>query len=190
LNLSGIAEKRKLVSAKRFKVKRLVSESPKVSILILGDMNPVSMHHFLRLTENTMKLLPLGYKFTFKSHPGFAVNLANYPGLRSNETMEALDRILADYDLVLAANSTSASIDAYLAGLPVIIGLDGASFNLNPMRGQPGVRFVSSPEELAEALQKVDQDMVVDSEHNEFFFLDAELPRWKQLLEFDLVGNS
>ena len=182
LNLAGIAEKRELVAAKRYKVKPLVSEFPKLNILILGEMNPESMHYFLKLLEDTIKLLPLGYHFTLKPHPGYVANLANYPGLRANETAEALDQILVDYDLVIAANSTSASVDAYISGLPVIIGLDGRDFNLSPLRGQVGVTFVSKPEELAVALRVTSQNKAVDLDRNDFFYLDPELPRWHHLL--------
>ncbi len=170
LNLSGV-------------VKKTISVSSGVNVLILGDMIPVAMHNFLRLLEDTVKLLPADYKFTFKPHPGLAVNLAEYPGLQADETSEALDRILGKYDIALAANSTSASVDAYIAGLPVIIGLDGGGLNLSPLRGQSGVRFVSTPKELAKAFQAASQGMGTNPD-NEFFFLDTELPRWKRLLEF------
>lgn len=182
LNLLGMAAKRDLDSTKRCIVKPPVSEPPGVNILVLGEMIPASIHHFLRLLEDTMKLLPSGYKFTFKPHPGCAVNLADYPGLQVGETTEALDRVLGEYDLAIAANSTSAAVDAYVAGLPVIIGLDGAVLNLSPLRGQPDVRFVGTPEELAEALRTVGQDLAAHPDRNEFFFLDPELPRWKRLL--------
>jgi len=182
LNLLGMAAKRDLDSAKSCIAKPPVSEPPGVNVLILGEMNPASMHHFLRLLEDAMKLLSSGYKFTFKPHPGYAVNLADYPGLQVGETTEALDRILGEYDIALAANSTSASVDAYVAGLPVIVGLDGADLNLSPLRGQPDARFVGTPEELAEALRAAGQDLATNPDRNEFFFLDPELPRWKRLL--------
>ena len=54
--------------------------------------------------------------------------------------------------------------------------------NLSPLRGQPDVSFVNTPEELAEALQKGQQDTVSRPDSNDFFFLDQELPRWRKLL--------
>ena len=184
LNLAGIEARRNRKSAKRGTVKARASESSEVNVLILGEMIRESMHGLLRILEDTTKLLPRGYKFTLKPHPGYAVNLADYPGLQAEETTDALDQILDDYDIAVVANSTSASVDAYLAGLPVIIGLDGADLNLNPLRGQSGVRFVSTPSELAEALQMADKSAATNLNRDEFFFLDPELPRWKRLLEF------
>jgi surface carbohydrate biosynthesis protein (TIGR04326 family) len=154
----------------------------KTSVLILGDMIPESMHNLLNLLKDAMQLLPTGYKFTLKPHPGYEVHLVDYPGLQADQTIEALDQILRQYDLVVAANSTSAAVDAYQVGLPVIIMLDGNQLNLSPLRGYPHVRFVNTPEELAEALQSADRSVVVDAEEDNMFFLDPELPRWNRLL--------
>lgn len=182
LNLSGKGANPVLDSAKNCIEKLPVSESLGSNVLILGDMVPTSMHSFLSLLEDAMKLFPSGYKFTFKPHPCYAVKLADYAGIQADETTEALDRILGEYDIVLAANSTSASVDAYVAGLPVIIGLDEDELNLSPLRGRPDVRFVSTPEELADALRSAEQGIAANPNHDEFFFMDPELPRWKRLL--------
>lgn len=190
LNLSARVARPARNPAQRYSERPPVCESHGVKVLVLGDIIPASMHNFLVLLEKAVKLLPPEYRFTFKSHPGYAVDLAHYPGLQMDETTEALDRILNEYDFAVAANSTSASVDAYVAGLPVIIGLDGGDLNLCPLRGQPGVRFVSTPGELAEALQPRGRSRAVNSDQHEFFFLDQELPRWKQLLGLSAVGNS
>lgn len=174
LNLLGMNAKCNMDSTK--------CSMPSIKVLILGEIIPTSMHSFLVLVEDAMKLLPSYYSFTFKPHPGCAVNLEDYPGLQADETTEALDRVLGEYDVALSTNSTSASVDAYVMGLPVIIGLDGASLNLSPLRGQSGVSFVSTPEELAEALEAA-REGTMNYGHNDFFFLDNELPRWQRLLE-------
>lgn len=171
-----------LDSARRCVAKPPISKSPGYNVVVLGDMIPASMHDFLSLLEDTMKLLPSGYKFTIKSHPGYAVKLTDYPGLQADETSEALDRILGEYDIALAINSTSASVDAYVAGLPVIVGLAGGDLNLSPLRSQPDVRFFSTPEELAEALQAAANGMATSPDRKEWFFMDPDLPRWRRLL--------
>jgi surface carbohydrate biosynthesis protein (TIGR04326 family) len=162
----------------------VANSSGLIKAIILGDMISSSMHHLLTMVETTILMyLPAGYSFTLKSHPGYSVDLAEYPGLKADETSDALGRILGEFDVAIAANSTSASVDAYLAGLPVIIGLDGDELNLSPLRGQAGVRFVSSCEELAEALQATKSGVArVPSKSAEFFFLNPGLARWKRLL--------
>ena len=65
----------------------------------------------------------------------------------------------------------------------MIIGLDGDGLNLSPLRGQAGARFVSSPEDMAAALRAIGAgDAAPDGERREYFFLDAEMPRWQRLL--------
>jgi surface carbohydrate biosynthesis protein (TIGR04326 family) len=90
---------------------------------------------------------------------------------------------LERFDVAIAANSTSASVDAYVAGLPVIIDLSGSDLNLSPLRGRRGVTFVSTPEELAATLEGVQNGVVMEeSDRGDLFFLEPELPRWKALL--------
>jgi surface carbohydrate biosynthesis protein (TIGR04326 family) len=159
-----------------------------VNVLVLGDMMPTSMHHFLGLLEQTCKVLPSNYRFTFKPHPGYSVSLADYPGLKADETKEPLGEILGAYDVAVTANSTSASVDAYLTGIPVIIGLDGNDLNLSPLRGRRGVRFVSSCADLVDALQAAAHAMEpADTDRAKFFCLDPDLTRWKRLLAY---GNA
>jgi surface carbohydrate biosynthesis protein (TIGR04326 family) len=150
-------------------------------ILVLGEIAPVSTHRLLEMLEGAIAHLPPGYSFTFKPHPSCAARLANYPRLVAKETDQPLERILRDYAMVVTANSTSSAVDAYVAGLRVITVLDGGSLNLSPLRGQAGVYFVTTSEELGEALQAA--GTVAGSQaREEFFFLDRRLPRWQRLL--------
>ncbi len=157
----------------------------RVNVLVLGDMIPSSMHHLLGVLAETCSRLSAAYCFTFKPHPGYSVDLANYPGLRAEETTEPLGQILSSYDVAVAANSTSASVDAYLAGLPVIIGLDGDELNLSPLRGWVGVRFASNCDEMLDALKTAGCGAgSAESDRERFFHLNPALPRWKRLLNF------
>lgn len=153
-------------------------------VIILGDVIPESMRSLLSNLEGAVKLLPADYRFTLKPHPLYAVDLSAYPGLPvERTTTEGLERILGEFDVALAANSTSAAIDAHQAGVPVIVGLNGADLNLSPLRGEPGARFVGTPEELAQALREARATPPVKRERDGFFYLDPELPRWRRLLD-------
>ena len=163
-------------------VLKAASASHHVNVLVLGDVAPASMHNLLRLVEAAMKRLGPDFRFTLRPHPGYAVDLARYPALRADESAEALDRILGSYDLAISANSTTAAVEAYQAGLPVVVVLDGRDLSLSPLRGQPDVRFVATPEELTEALQSLRRGGATNPGHVPFFFLDSDLPRWQRLL--------
>jgi surface carbohydrate biosynthesis protein (TIGR04326 family) len=162
---------------------RPAPDPERMKVLILGDVIPASMHSLLTSLEKSIASLPPDWSFTFKPHPIHAVDLGGYPGLaRVRTTSEALDRIVGGFDVAVSANSTSASVDAYLAGLPVVIGLDGIELNLSPLRGQPGVSFAVGPEDFAAALRAAARASGPGLDRDGFFFLDPGLPRWKRLL--------
>ena len=165
---------------------RVRDESPDaarpVRVLVLGDMIAESTRNFLVLVSRAVKLLPQGCELTFKPHPGYAVDLSEYPDLAALETTESLHKILDRYDVAIAANSTSASLDAFLGGLHVIVDRSGNDLNLSALRGQPGVAFVSTPQEMANSLMALHSGSRPANERGNFFFLDAALPRWQALL--------
>jgi len=163
----------------------------KVRVIVLGDIVAESMDHLMALLEDVAARLAPGYEFTLKAHPGHRITLENYPGLMAKETHGSLNKVLANYDVAVAANGTSAAVDAFIVGLPVIIALDGNRLNLSPLRGAAGACFVSNAEDLAEALLSVNHTtMVAATGRADFFFLDKGLPRWRRLLESTgLDGN-
>lgn len=155
-----------------------------IKVLILGDYTPSGTIAMLQLLDAAAPHISARSTYTVKPHPNFLVKSEDYPSLHLKVVMEPLGEILNDFDIAYSSNMTSAAVDAYLAGLPVVVMLDETELNFSPLRGQPGVYFVSTPEELAETLQTTIQDttMGMDPDHGNFFFLDPELPRWKRLL--------
>jgi surface carbohydrate biosynthesis protein (TIGR04326 family) len=183
LNLAGLATRPGHNGTRHDEGAFPTGAAPALKVLVLGDLIPASMHHLLAMLVEAMKLLPRQCQVTFKPHPGYAVDLARYRSLAACETAEPLAQILPEYDVAVCANSTSAAVDAYVAGLPVIIGVDGGGLNLSPLRGQAGACFVSSAEDMAAALQGIGSvEAVQDRDRKQFFWLDSRMPRWRQLL--------
>jgi surface carbohydrate biosynthesis protein (TIGR04326 family) len=183
LNLAGLATKSARDRTPHEEALLTAAAPLALKVLVLGELIPKSMHHLLEMLVEAMTLLPRQCQITFKPHPGYAVDLAKYRSLAAIVTAEPLTQILPEYDVAVCANSTSAAVDAYVAGLPVIIGVDGDGLNLSPLRGQAGACFVSSPEDMAAALQAIGSVGAAPArDRNGFFWLDAELPRWQRLL--------
>ena len=99
----------------------------------------------------------------------------------SIETGEIAE-VLNKYDLVYSSSTTSAAVDAYCVGLPVISHLDGNDLNMSPLRGFDSVFFVSTSEELAEVINCIDRIDGCSFIEKEFFNLGLELFGWKSLL--------
>lgn len=161
---------------------RAKTENEAIKILILGELSLSSTVKLLRLIEATAPRLADRFTYTVKPHPVCPVNPGDFPGLGLTLVTNPLGKLLQHYDIVCSSNSTSAAVDAYVAGLPVIVMLDDTDLNFSPLRGQAGIRFVSTPEELAEALQAPESWAATNPDRDEFFFLDPKLPRWRQLL--------
>ena len=159
------------------------TNSTVTNVLILGDYMPSATIKMLQMLETSALYVTTLVTYTLKPHPSYIVKTENYPSLNLKIVMDPLGEIMHDFDIAYSSNMTSAAVDAYLAGLPVVVMLDETELNFSPLRGQQHVRFVSTPEELAETLQIAGQGIVTDSEHKEFFFLDPELGRWQKLLQ-------
>jgi surface carbohydrate biosynthesis protein (TIGR04326 family) len=153
-----------------------------IRVLILGDYSQTSTIKLLELIEEASAHLRSPITYTIKPHPNYQVKVQDFPSLRLNVVNDPLGQILGDFDIACSCNATSAAVDACLAGLPVIVMLDGTDLNFSPLRGRPGVRFVATDADLAEALQ---QDPRCGSEsvnQQDLFFLDPQFPRWARLL--------
>jgi surface carbohydrate biosynthesis protein (TIGR04326 family) len=153
-----------------------------VKVLILGDYLPSHTIKMLQLLEKALPQIKVSAKYTIKPHPNYMVELSDYPSLNLEVIMGPFEEILDDFDIAFSTNLTSAALDTYLAGLQVVVMQNEAGVNFSPLRGKSDVSFVSTPEELAKALQMVRQNKADRLSGNDFFFLDPELSRWRKLL--------
>ena len=110
-------------------------------------------------------------------------NICKRLGLDINETLEPLSEIINEFDFAVSSHSTSASLEAYLAGLKVIIFLNGDTFNLSPLRGNSGVNFVSSSVELFNSIVLNHTKKFDPLKDEEIFYNNRRLPRWKKLMD-------
>jgi surface carbohydrate biosynthesis protein (TIGR04326 family) len=155
-------------------------DEDEIKVLVLGDFSPSGTIKMLDLLEGAD---PHICNYTVKPHPLYQIKSSDYPSLKLKVVMDPLEEILGDFDIAYSTNLTSAAVDAYLTGLQVIVMFNPMEPNLSPLRGQPDVRFVSTSEELAEALQAAIFNKANNRlGGNDFLFLDPELPRWSQLL--------
>jgi len=153
-----------------------------LKILVVGDLMPDSMRIFVLALKKCIDLLPENYQFTFKPHPADNSNICEYLGLNINQTQEPLEQILKGFDIVIGSNSTSATTEAYLAGVKPIVFLDTKTFNLSPLRSCPGADFVSSTHTLFELLTSENYLSKSFISDEEFFLSHPGLERWDDLL--------
>jgi len=154
--------------------------SSRLKILVCGDIDSEASRKMLQWLEEIFNQLPHDTTITVKSHPAQEIFPEKFPGLPFITTRESLGNILHDYDVVYASYITSAAVDAYCSGIPVIQVLDGAAFNMSALRGLKAATFVKGPKELAHALKSFVKEKNVSPKS--FFYLNNELTRWRGVL--------
>jgi surface carbohydrate biosynthesis protein (TIGR04326 family) len=120
-------------------------------------------------------------KVLVKPHPSSPIQGILPPPSTSfpwEATTQALEYLWKGSDVVFLANSTSASLEAAWLGLPTILAASVDSINLSPMLQFADAAFVATPDELMIELK--DPRRIVIEE--DYYLLDADLPRWKALL--------
>ena len=153
-----------------------------LSVLAMGDYLLDNTQLQMHLLEQAATLLPQDTVFVIKPHPNCPLNPADYPGLSMTVTMEPLSTLLAKCDVAYSSSLTAAAVDAYCMGVPIISVLDPSKLNMSPLIGYEDVTFVSSPEELAAVLNKIDDIKEIQEQGKDYFYLEAKLPRWRELL--------
>jgi surface carbohydrate biosynthesis protein (TIGR04326 family) len=151
-------------------------------VLVMGDYLDGYTKMQMGLLEKAARWLPAGTSFIVKPHPNCPINQDDHPGIDIKLTTEPLEKLLGECDVAYASATTSAVVDAYCSGVPVLSVLDPNILNLSPLRGCKGVFFVSSPEELAAALIAGAATSRNKNTQNNYFTIDPLLPRWLLLL--------
>lgn len=163
----------------QLKVQKNLDSSKRV--LICGDSLPEMNQKILLCLKSALEDSTLNVNFLIKPHSS---DMETFSLLSLQTTETPLRDLFLDCDIVVTSNLTSAAMEAYSLGLPVIQFLDGATFNMSPLRGLEKVIYVTNPEEFINALrdtQKNEQRTITP-----YFCLDETLPRWQGLLDITL----
>lgn len=151
-------------------------------LLVLGDYLVSNTLLQMRLLEQAAQSLPTGTLITVKPHPNCPIKPGDYRGLNITVTMAPIFTLLPNCDIAYTSAVTSAAVDAYCAGVPVVSVLDPNTLNLSPLRGCVGAYSASTSEELAQALISAVSAPRSAETKQTFFTIDSELPRWRKLL--------
>jgi surface carbohydrate biosynthesis protein (TIGR04326 family) len=162
-------------------------KTSKKSILILGDYLRKNTDMLMSLIDQAEGLINRKNNFIVKPHPACSIDSDDYPELDLYVTNNEIQSLLGQCVLAISSSTTSAAIDCYCMGTPIVTVLNPESLNLSPLRGNEDVVFVSSAEELSRAL--IDNDKIENSDRQDkdYFYSDPKLIKWKKLL---FSGNN
>lgn len=153
-------------------------------LLVLGDYLLTNTQKQIQLLERAALLLAIDIQITVKPHPACPIQAEDYPEIKLTIVKEPLAKLFRECDVVYTSATTSAALDAYCAGKPVISMLDANSLNLSPLRGKAGVYFVTSSLELIALLNSPlitfqEREVVVAGD---IFTIDTKLCLWRELI--------
>ena len=158
-------------------------------VLVVGDYLYENVYKQLTLLQKAQKYIDESIYYILKPHPACKLDIKDFPGITGEVSNQPLDDLMKICNLVYSSLITSAAVDAYCAGIPVITFLDGNTLNVSPLRGVEGVYFVCSARDLGNAINSVrkmrESDKVMD-----YFYLDLGLHRWDQWLSRSVVIDS
>lgn len=153
-------------------------------ILVLTDYDRNASIDQVRMLGRSIEEGAINSPFfiTIKPHPNLDIaKIASVylPAGCYEITHAPLSELLDGAVVAYTGNTTSASLDAMFRNLPTAIALSGAQINMSPLRGAPGVVFVTNPSELAEAINYPKPPTLPDN----YFYLNNDLRLWRELLE-------
>ena len=153
-------------------------------VLIFGEYNALMCAKQLQILEKMASFAGNKYTFTFRPHPAkpfLKENLPNGVSLSKAHTSRAA---LAECDVTLCGNVSSASLDAIFVGIPVVILRDGRVLNGSPLKAGPSVMYVNDAAEMAAALGKLEFGAGARSTEQPYaMYLDPDLTKWRTLLD-------
>jgi len=116
----------------------------------------------------------------FKPHPACVIEDEKLAQVGLRAFTGEISDLLATADITITTSSTSAALEAYCLGRTVIMLVDGAHFNMSPLRRNSDVFFVHSLSDLTVALTAA---LSNDSgPQRKFFNLGDQFPLWTAFL--------
>ncbi len=151
------------------------------SVLVFGDFNLDLTMSLLKATAKSLGELHTQTINIFRPHPMCAITpeILSEHGFVTND--DSISEQLEVADLVIAPSSTSAAVEAFCLGIPVVILLGAGTFNYSPLRNMDGVFFTTDEKGLGLAIASA--SAAGRTNPKPYFNIDSTFTRWRSLLE-------
>jgi surface carbohydrate biosynthesis protein (TIGR04326 family) len=171
LYLNGLLNNKKKIIKKDF-----------YTILILGDYLEKNTYYQLELLNLLPDKLIKKINFIFKPHPACNIDLEIFKNLDIEKANQTIFELLPKADSAYCSSFTSACIDAYASGIPVIIPLDPQILNMSPLKDYKDVNFIRNCRDLEKVIIKLSSKNNFSVSQRGIFNLSTELLSWQRLL--------
>ena len=150
-------------------------------VLVCGDFLEETNLTILSWLEYAAPSLPENTEYFFKPHPAYSFNLSRYTKIKFMIINYSLSSLVGKCDLALTSIITSAAVDLYCLGIPLIQVLEGGSLNTSPLRGV-NTSIVKNPQELAEVFTFPLK--LQNSNSRQYFYMNNKMPYWNKILKW------
>ena len=148
------------------------------TVTILGDFSVDETRQLLDICSPV--LAQNGHSAIFKAHPTSPLNKSEIAKYGITEFVGDLGALLTSSRLVITTSFTSAAVDAYCLGIPLLLFFNGKDLNMSPLRDELGVWFFHDSISLQVLLEQMTGLETTNS--RDFFNLDLNLYRWRKSL--------
>ena len=152
-------------------------------ILVIGDYLKQNTYNQLILLSSAHEDVALSVRYIIKPHPLGPVSIENFSNLPIELSTKPIQELLEKSDMVFTGPLTTAGIDAYCLGLPIITHLNGKTLNMSPLRGVKSVYFATNSDDLSIAINTLVSTNLNLNEN--YFYLNPTLPKWNKWLMDD-----
>ncbi len=154
----------------------------KLKLLVLGDYSKILNNHQMLLLDGLSDHLTIPIEITIKSHPSNQIRYTDYPKINFRMSKEPLVRLLKKNHIAFASSGTSAAIDIYYYGKPLVLSSPFNTLNFNPLLGLNDIIYVSSTTELSNFIKKVINSDFNQLSNKAILNIDAKLNNWYDLI--------
>ena len=149
-------------------------------VLVCGDFLEETNLTILSWLEYAAPSLPENTEYFFKPHPAYSFNLSRYTKIKFMIINYSLSSLVGKCDLALTSIITSAAVDLYCLGIPLIQVLEGGSLNTSPLRGV-NTSIVKNPQELVEVFTFPFK--LQNSNSRQYFYMNNKMPYWSKIFK-------
>ena len=149
----------------------------------MGDYLPSNTLMQMELLKRAADFFTREIQITIKKHPANPLLPEICSEIDHINSDDSIDKLLINCDIAYSSSVTSAAVDAFCCGIPLISVLDPKILNLSPLREQDSVYFIKNSQELISAILKIAQPNQIPTDRNPYFTIDKDLPRWRKVLK-------
>lgn len=151
-------------------------------VLLVADYLQTLNEAMISVVREAVPLLQPETQFTIKPQPHGIMTDSLLEQLAMDVRDEAISHLVHDFDVALVSSGTSAVVDLYVLGIPVVVFQHEDNLDFSPLKGFAELPTVGTAGELAQALDDAAKVSKPPVQASDLFFIDPALHRWMALV--------